>query len=84
MLEQKDIDAMVERSTNAALGYNTGNALSHYQADVSRLVKEREELLAALNNLAAWDEGETVSGHFDNPGVAQYARDVLAGKKVTT
>ena len=37
-----------------------------------------EEMLEALNALASWDEGEVVSGKFDEPGSAACAREVLA------
>lgn len=44
----------------------------------AELVADRERLREALNRIASWPEGETVSGSFDEPGSAQIARDALA------
>jgi len=51
------------------------------QRDAKReaeLIADRERLREALNRIASWPEGETVSGSFDEPGSAQIARDALA------
>ena len=36
-----------------------------------------EIALKALNQIASWDEGETVNSTFDSPGDAQFARNTL-------
>lgn len=38
---------------------------------------------ATLNEIAAWHDGEKVTGRFDEPGSAQYAREALAYEIVT-
>lgn len=42
-----------------------------------RKQEEIERLREALNVIASWNEGETVTGSFDEPGAAQCARDAL-------
>lgn len=46
------------------------NALEAVEAN---LAKARE----ALNEIASWPEGATVTGSFDEPGAARTARDAL-------
>jgi hypothetical protein len=40
--------------------------------------KKLRILVEALNSLACWDIGPTVTGVLDEPGAAQTARDALA------
>lgn len=40
--------------------------------------QQRDELLEALNKIASWGEGSTVTGALDEPHAAQIARQALA------
>lgn len=50
---------------------------------ISRLEIQRDELVAALNEIASWRDGPEVSGHFDEPGSAFIARKALAKIGIT-
>lgn len=41
---------------------------------------ENDRLRSALDKIAAWDEGEEVTGSFDEPNAARIARDALSPK----
>jgi hypothetical protein len=41
-------------------------------------VRDYDVLLAALHTFAAWDDGDEVTGRFDDPGGARFARAELA------
>lgn len=45
--------------------------------ELARLEAENAALKEALNVIASWDEGETVTGSFDEPGSAHLARETL-------
>jgi len=69
-------------SFNPEPGWTTvirqSDALEQSAKREAELVADRERLREALNRIASWPEGETVSGSFDEPGSAQIARDALA------
>lgn len=60
----------------AGLGHvsNTGTI----PRKIAELRARTARLEAALNVIAAWDEGPVVTGSFDCPGNAQFARAALA------
>ena len=59
-------------------GINWSHANGHKTAtELRRLHAENEVMLKALNNIAAWNDGE-VGGHMDEPGSAKVARDVIS------
>jgi hypothetical protein len=47
------------------------------QPTIEQLLKQREVLLTALNEIATWSDGDTVGSHFDEPGSAATARLAL-------
>lgn len=57
----------------------TGDSLVYWMLiEVNQLKAQREEMLAALNELASWGQGEVVNSSFDNPSVAEFARATIA------
>lgn len=51
------------------------NAL--YEAEMARKFAWYKQMFDALNKIAAWDEGEEVGPHFDEPHAAKIARKAL-------
>lgn len=56
----------------------TGDNLVYWMlVEALELKRQRDLMLDALNNIAAWNDGE-VGGHMDEPGSAKVARDAIS------
>lgn len=49
----------------------------NYKQKIKRLEKERDLYKKGLNELASWNEGPVVHSGFDDPDVAEFARELL-------
>ena len=55
----------------------TGDNLVYWMlVEALELKRQRDLMLDALNNIAAWNDGE-VGGHMDEPGSAKVARNAI-------
>jgi hypothetical protein len=55
----------------------TGDNLVYWMlVEALELKRQRDLMLDALNNIAAWNDGE-VGGHMDEPGSAKVAREAI-------
>lgn len=56
---------------------NLAYLLAAQPANITVLIEQHERMRSILNVLASWEEGAKVTGRFDNPEIAQIARDTL-------
>lgn len=72
---------------NAAVSYvESGRTYHDWPADIVTVCQQHKAMVKAMHDLAQWKEGPVVTGAFDEPGAAAFARQTLstiAGHEVT-
>jgi hypothetical protein len=81
LLENEALKAELHEIKNPSYTYWSRMAVEHDKINARNVELQREvsKLRTALNQIAAWDEGPTVCGKFDEPASAKIAREALGG-----